>query len=655
MGRWLTGIAIGFAIGVGAALVAIYYGADSLSASTQVARPAKTGETRRGQRAASLASSETAAWTLGSEDLLHEIMRLPSDFDQTLTLYALLQDADSDDLERLLDNASSLRPAREGRAVAGIVYSRYAELAPDAAVNRILARGRFDRQFLRSVFAIWAQHDVDAALARADELPLVLRQRAGAGILSKSEQLSARRKEEIADRFALQGQLDMMNVIEMLNEPEAAWQHALASENDKRKLLAEVGLAWVEHHPEQAMNAAAALPDSDTQRLLNQLLMSRWASADSDAALQWALARPRTQARLSVLQGIATGLAEHGMDVALNFALELEGGERREVANVVFQLWAYRNSAAATAALDALEDDALFAAASAGIMRHWAQQNPRAAFEWFTNRQTGTNYRPVLPALQAVAQADPETALDMAFELSGDARRLGVAEVLDVWAQDDPRAAASWLEDAAAGDRNYRQLAIMVSSELAMEDPEAAFRWAQQQPVELQTPAMSGLIARVAENSLQDAADLAARIRDANVRAAAANELAWHWAHANPQQALRWIARRVEQRERPTLRSRVFTIWVRNDRDTAIAAMRRLERSDRDTVATSLVRNLVHDAPDVAELVYKGISKDPHRQEAAEILFWHWFEDDPDRARQYQQAGDSGEAAPPIREYICPL
>lgn len=652
MHKWLTAFAIGFtgfAFGAAAVLAGVYYRADILAASERLAPLVEGLVEARGvgdRRSTPANGPATAAWTLDSDNLLQEILRLPSDFEQTLTLYGLLRDADGDDLERLLDQARLLRPASEGQAAASILYSRYAEVDPHAAVERVVDRGRFDRPFLRGIFTAWAKYDVDAALASANELPPELRRQAGSGVLLGSARLAGQRRQEIASRFSLRDQLDWMDTNELIvEEPAAAWQRALASKN-KTSMLSMAGLAWVELDPAAALNAVAALAKADDRHALNRVLMERWASADPDAARHWGLSQLNAKVRGPQLQGIAAGIAQNNPEEALSFALELDGTEREEAARVVFAHWAREDPVAAAEALTMLDDDAVLAVAGGNVVREWAEQDPYAAFEWLTQDVGTRSYgnwhkQQISHALDRIAQSDPRSALELASRLSGEARRRGLTAAMNAWAKSDPSSAASWLEDAVEADQQtYDRLADTVVGWLAIDDPQTAFRWVRSQPLSTQMSAMPFLVSFVSDRSLNEATRLIARIGDNDVRQAAAMQVAWKWGGTQPEEAVRWITREVPASERKPLLDNVFSAWTYNDRDAAVAAMRRLRRSDRDTAAVAILQSALQDAPDVAERVYKDIRDDTVRRVAAQTLYWHFHEEDVQRADRYFDDAD---------------
>ena len=260
---------------------------------------------------------------LDGDDVLARILLLPSDFQQTLTLYALLADADREALERLLEEADRLQPRREGHAAKSIIYSRYAELAPEAAIERILAD---DSGLLQRVIRAWAKYDHAAALQRAETLPATYRRRAGATILSVSEDLLPAQRDEIAATFGLREQLEEMRIVEAINaDPADAWRRALAvpASSQRKSTLYRVAQRWVERDPERALLAVGELPRTSARRRLQKELMAHWAMADSEAAHAWLQAQRSSGLPAATTVGFAIGLAQSAPRQALDFSLGL--------------------------------------------------------------------------------------------------------------------------------------------------------------------------------------------------------------------------------------------------------------------------------------------------------------------------------------------
>ena len=80
-------------------------------------------------------------------------MKLPGDFTQSAALYVLAANSDRKGIERLLKESESIDRGSERRAAASILYQRYAELDPAAAVEHMMSSDDgFDPSWLYTVF-----------------------------------------------------------------------------------------------------------------------------------------------------------------------------------------------------------------------------------------------------------------------------------------------------------------------------------------------------------------------------------------------------------------------------------------------------------------------------------------------------------------------
>lgn len=73
----------------------------------------------------------------GHANTLAEIVRLGTDFQRVSALHTLVGMMGRDDLDNLLDEADSLPTAQEANAIKRVIYSRYVELDPTAAVGEV--------------------------------------------------------------------------------------------------------------------------------------------------------------------------------------------------------------------------------------------------------------------------------------------------------------------------------------------------------------------------------------------------------------------------------------------------------------------------------------------------------------------------------------
>lgn len=584
-------------------------------------------------------SPAQAAELMQADDTLAKILLLPSDFQQTLTLYALLADADRDTLERLLDEADHLQPRREGRAAKSIIYSRYAELDPQAAIDRIMARGVSEQNLLAQVFQAWAKYDHTAALRHAEALPPIYRRAAGAAVLSVSENALPGDRDEIAATFGLRGQLAHMQADEALSgSPAVAWRQALATSPSQQResSLFHIAHRWAERDPERALAAVGELPTSDMRRSMQRNLVMRWAMTDREAARIWLQAQPRLEEHTAITTGFAAALAQGTPREALDFAQGLSGRGRREAAEAVFGAWMQYDPRAAAEALVALDDRSLTEEAGHIVLYGWSTIDPHAAFEWVSTQQASAqSVWSVEVPLGRIAEHQPLDAMELALDLRT-GRSDAVSSVLDVWARNDPRGAAAWLQQSSV------QVADHVVSTIARAyvelDMDEALDWLGEQSAEDQGRALYTFAPEM--QSLAQASRMLARIDDAEVRNQAIGAIAGTW--PAPREAIRWIGRTAARDDVAALQSLVFEQWADVDRDEAASYVRRLgTQAQRDAAYAALASTVLYadnedDTADFAHRMYKRIRDDATRQETAQTLYWYWKQEHPDRAERYR-------------------
>ena len=129
---------------------------------------------------------------------LAEIQSLSSEFERNAALYTRLQSTDVVTLDILLDEAEELADA--GR-VKEVIYSRYVQLDPRAALDRLRGEERDQQTLVRTTVSAVASLDLDAALAFLDTFDQPLQ--SVRNILDLAG-LSDARKEEVAKRFGLE-------------------------------------------------------------------------------------------------------------------------------------------------------------------------------------------------------------------------------------------------------------------------------------------------------------------------------------------------------------------------------------------------------------------------------------------------------------------
>ena len=194
---------------------------------------------------------------------LADIQSLPSEFERRSALYARLQSTDVGTLEILLDEVDDL--SNPGR-FKHILYSRYLQLDPRAALRRLGEEDRDQQVLIPTTVWAAASLDLDAALAFVDTLDGAVRNRSARNILDL-DGLSDAKKEEIAKRFGLEAYLwEFRATSQARTDPAGAWQTALAIEEDggRRQALHIVAEIWLETDPPAALSALASIEYRET-------------------------------------------------------------------------------------------------------------------------------------------------------------------------------------------------------------------------------------------------------------------------------------------------------------------------------------------------------------------------------------------------------
>ena len=631
MAKWIGFFAVGCTIGVVTfLLVTRSPGADNPDAVVPVP---STETTAIGQTAGD--HDETDA---GTSIALADIWHGGSDFRRTAALYDTLLDADLAEVERLLQEAGWLRLQRERRYAKAIIYKRYAELDPVAAVDRIVSRGAEEARFLGTVFAAWAQMDLEAAIEGADALEFPAKRQAGVAILSVSEDAGVARQREIASQFYSEHVLTRaLDTSQAESNPEDAWLAAVAmAPGVERTQAAWRALSvWIARSPEEALRAVGDFPEPQVRDTWRANLVRMWAKADVQAAVDWTLAQPPSRQRSDLVAYAADALASVSPLEALQIAGDLEPHLRRRVSNKAFLAWGREDPAGALAALEDLAPEQSIGSIRRGLLAAWSGVDPQAAFGWAVSQPRSQDYEWLIETpLQILAQTSPHRAMSLVDELDDDTRRNITGGILQVWSEADPQAAAAWIDAGSLFDRDAVK-AVVVN--YAMLDAEAAFDWTTTLPSDVQRSTIPDLMRTVVDDSVPIARRLIERIDDRTARRNAAGPLVAKWVESDPEAALQWIADEEDARARSQLYSTAFQNWSRFDREGAIAAAQDLPASTRNDATMAMMRQAMF-ARDTGflERLFGNLQGRPTRRTAAGWMVRYLQDVDPELADTYR-------------------
>ena len=479
-------------------------------------------------------------------------------------------------LERLLDESASL-PAKERQRIQFAAYWRYAALDPQAAVERLLGAGDANDVLLSMAFAAWAMQDADAALRRVETLNVMQRWWASAAVWSVS------------------GAHD---------DPQRAWQDTLAGKSGQARseALESIAHIWARTAPGEALSAIDELPESQDKNSLRLRVLFSWAEEDQDAALQWA--QQHTDRRGYLVPTLLRLMAEDSPLKAMELAVTLDAKDRQ--------------------------------LAVTQVIEGWIESDPHAAFEWILSNQSSLDdVSFAAKPLRGIAETAPRQALALAARLDATRRRLAISTILEQWAANDAPAAAAWL-DSSSGELESARVATIARA-YARQHGEEAFDWVLAQAPEHQGDALTAVTRELAKRSPQRTLDLARRIDDPRLHAAAVGSIVYAWAGEDPQAARRWIAANAEDSQRASLFSTLYMAWVFVDQaEAATNVLRHDDRSERDAALAAMTTAVARQNPDLAERLYDEIQQDERRRSTARYLRRVWQTTDPERAKRYR-------------------
>ena len=568
---------------------------------------------------------------------LADIQALPSEFERNAALYARVQSADVDAVEILLDEAEGLtNPER----VKQVIYSRYVQLDPRAALNRLRDEDRDQTALIPATVRAAAGLDLDAALAFVDTLDGALKEQSAREILGL-DGLSDARKREVAKRFALEPYLWQLQArSQAKHDPAGAWQAALAMDksDERRTTLRSVAEKWIETDPLAALSAVASIDGADRRRLQDRLVR-HWASQDPDAALVWALGQPGSP-NTDPLRQVAEVVANHSPREVFELVEKLEPPRRNRIAQGVLFAWGRTDPVAALDALATMANAGrLGRPVGVSIIGSWASNDPEAAIDWVRAQEPSPIHTSMLTsAMSYLGRSDPLRALSLADELDGTVRSKAIERVLHAWGRKDPRAAAAWLD--ASGDKTPSAVRT-VARHFAEEDPEGAFEWLQDQSVEARRRAFPTVVGRLAAESPDSALRLVDGIEDTDVKQAAGFELMSTWVEFDPQAAIRAITRMDDSVSRHLYQS-AFQMWSHFDPESATGFLDQIPSSHRDGATLGIVQQVAfEDDLDLAERLFDHLKGDEVRRRRGEpYCSVALREVDPERAERYRELSD---------------
>ena len=428
-----------------------------------------------------------------------------------------------------------------------------------------------------SLFREWALRDVD-------------------GVFDYFGKLDGDTQARLASAGALRdaARLDPVRTLELIRELPAAIRTNIES--------TAVG-ALAQRDLDAAVQYVDRLPVGEAQQWPRQAVARIYGKRDPDAALAWARGTGLRENLIGVLGGIATTDAQRALDALKT----LSPNDRfRAMGTIATEMVSDRSADPGRIAEQLLVDaDPNVNAMLSTLLASWSRQSLPSALAWVMGNSDRLRPEDLKIVAQTLAWNDVTAGEQYLAQLPSEARFAWIQGLAQGRVQNDPRAAAAWVERLRQ-DPAYASAAVTVAQGLAR----------------LDAPAAGKLIAGIENLSASDAQALGP----------APSNIGTTWARTNPLAAAEWARDlRVEEWRSTGVRSVVGT-WAESDSSAAKSwALRLPAGSLRDGALGSLLAASTKSEPD-AELL-RAYSSDEARQQGLLGVVFRLTQRDLDAAR----------------------
>lgn len=342
--------------------------------------------------------------------------------------------------------------------------------------------------------------------------------------------------------------------------------------HDKPQVLEAVFRAWAHVDLEAAVARASSLSTVMKQDAARAILDLDLTSAERTAIAEQLAVRPN----FVEIEQVAPPPAAEPYDRALAriAAIDDATARYREIASVT-AAWAAEDAAGALAAiLDWSGDKDLKNLWLSQVMEAWADADPRAAVDWLLTREPEGVASLLGPAFGALAKVDLAEAEALVAALPEGTARLEAQLSVFAVMLDEDNLDRAFAAFRELDPRGQQRLAMSLGKRLAQEDPESAFAWAMELDEPVRSNTLPFLLGSIHRADAGVAKRLVEGIDDTATRIHTAAGLFHQGLQgAEPSETLRWLTTLGTEAETEPLVARVFVVWSATDEPAATAAV----------------------------------------------------------------------------------
>lgn len=392
----------------------------------------------------------------------HDINLLEPGFEQTAVIYALVSQSNKTKILSQIAEVATF-PPRSQRAFQQILYSRFADLDPQAALAHALEQGSgFPRASLTAIFLTWSYNDLYAAVDQVTKLDKISAAYVSQRLLLARSDLSTADRKDIAEKMHvthLLPYIDALQIAEATGDPAESWKQAMLNSKPKGPLLHSIIQQWAKTDPKAALLATQELENPKLREQLNNTILRNWGQSDPVQAIEWALFQPDKKIQATLLTHSLRALATNKPIEALAIADSLPDEIQLNAYTSVFQSWASQDALAAASWLSSSAEAVYSEKIVTMVARQLARNYPNEAIEWVSTLPSNLSLLATAQVANVIGLAQPELAASLLAPLGDErAKRRSESTLARQWAKTNPEAAMDWAESSNSKGNLYAQI-----------------------------------------------------------------------------------------------------------------------------------------------------------------------------------------------------
>ena len=508
---------------------------------------------------------------------VHESTVLDSDFDQSVSLYLLLAQADARELERYISESLTISPRNQRVAALSIIFGRYAALDPYEAIDRAVALDQLTMQersnLVRSIFNEWTVGDLEAAVAAIEDLPDPYKFAAASAVMWRSDFLPPEQRIQLAQQIGPNQDWIANTVASIRSEaskvdPRSAFYDSIRNNTTNSQAHYRELLGIVRHWFE--LEGVAILPE------INDSLDNRNLRRSVLSALIW--------------NALATDTATPNevLDIVAEFP---NPRDAKESIQHVFRSWTSMDPQQSFEASFDFGNEFIDLDFRKSLLRMWAAKDSNGLLDEATSLPREYQNIAVVTALGQLSRRSPDEAIRIARRL--DARELRTEardEIVKQWSSINAKAAFEWLirDGLGVSEESDSSILHQVFSAYLHQDFDSAQRFVGEYEGEVKAELVETVARQLIHSDLDRGIDYLSNVTDEETRAGLQSNIGRQLVEVDPRRALKY-AENVDQRHRRSYFSSILWGWALDDYSNLHENIERVPREYRSIAAEALL------------------------------------------------------------------